>query len=1247
MAFRFLGYVFLVLSWVCFTAEAAEKECGPPPRRDHEQPVEELIEESFAHGMTISYKCRPGYVKAWAVRVRCNDGIWEQLSPLKNCTGVSCGHPGDADYATFELVRGNGFTFGARVVYTCDEGYKMLSQYDYRDCRANGWTNDVPHCEVNKCFPVAPPANGRIVQGAKAQVDDDFLSGDIVIFGCPGTFKIKGADKITCKGDGTWSAPVPECIEITCQADYIQHGTILSLKNIYKEGERIRFSCDEGYTYVDRSDALCTESGWGTKLECTAIQCRPPQVTNGRFQPRQPQYVYDDEIEISCAEGFIFGGPRKISKCTENGWKPPAICKRKGCDYIRIENGRMSDYYHNQWNTAFPRWEGQTIDFYCYRGFLPENRQTWHRATCINSRFVPEPKCFKTCDPSSRFRHGYFVYTYQNNYIEGDNITFACYDGYSPAEQQSTVRCTRNDWSPVPRCIQPVPVERTCEKVSLPHGYFAHRKQRFQVNEEAKYLCYDGYTTPEGGTEGQTRCLEEGWNPEPKCTKTCQKPPADMFILNSTKSVFFSGDELQYECKEGLETLKKTTGDTVVCSEEGWQSTPACLPIECQTPFLDNGMIHPREDKFLHKMVVHFKCHGGFTRVGSESAQCYHFGWSPQPPICKENVKPCQAPPSILHGVVIGDLKEVYQHGDNLEAQCNISFALHGSKSMECMDGEWAPLPSCIEEVKTCTRPLNIKKGTPVSVKSTAYRHGETVLYECRQRSVITGTNPAKCLHGQWEVPSCLVNPRLCTRPSNAVFQPDVSLAKQFKINEVATYLCGSNQHETKCIDGVWFPEPLCKETCPPPPQLPNAINIAEMRIYRSGEEISFRCKQQFLLRGPQKIKCEDGKWQTPPRCLDLRCSPPPEIDNGVVKMGNRTTFLPGESVEYLCCSGFETDQIKYVKCENKKWSKPPVCKEKSCGVSPRVPNSSLEREDRERYESGEIINYTCNLGFDAKEPTSKTCKKGQWVGSFTCEDTTCPEPPPVEHAVIVEESRKTYLSGQQINYQCNDGFEISGSATVTCTEKKWLRLPRCEDVRCPPPPQLPNGQMNGIIKERYLPMERVSYRCRSGYSLIGRAFITCSKQRWTEAPRCADIGGRCGRPPHVDDGDIVEIPKSYYNTNDRVTYQCQHRYKMIGSPRVTCQNGYWSQTPTCRVPCTASEEDMRQHNIKLRWKPDDKIYSEAGKVVEFECKRGYQPDPASGLFRVPCIEGKFQYPRCIDMSSIIQHCQGDCSSSS
>lgn len=65
----------------------AENACGPPARREREEPVEELNEDTYVHKHTISFKCRPGYAKAWPIRLECNDGVWKQLSPNKNCTG--------------------------------------------------------------------------------------------------------------------------------------------------------------------------------------------------------------------------------------------------------------------------------------------------------------------------------------------------------------------------------------------------------------------------------------------------------------------------------------------------------------------------------------------------------------------------------------------------------------------------------------------------------------------------------------------------------------------------------------------------------------------------------------------------------------------------------------------------------------------------------------------------------------------------------------------------------------------------------------------------------------------------------------------------------------------------------------------------------------------------------------------------------------------------------------------------------
>uniref|UniRef100_A0A8C7E294 Sushi domain-containing protein n=1 Tax=Naja naja TaxID=35670 RepID=A0A8C7E294_NAJNA len=126
------------------------------------------------------------------------------------------------------------------------------------------------------------------------------------------------------------------------------------------------------------------------------------------------------------------------------------------------------------------------------------------------------------------------------------------------------------------------------------------------------------------------------------------------------------------------------------------------------------------------------------------------------------------------------------------------------------------------------------------------------------------------------------------------------------------------------------------------------------------------------------------------------------------------------------------------------------------------------------------------------------------------------------------------------------------------------------------------------------------------------------------------NTGGKCGRPPVVDNGDIVDSPKPIYFPSETVTYQCQNFYTMEGSPIVTCQNGHWSRAPRCRGACTASEEDMREHNIKPRWGNRNKIYSEDGDSIQFECRRGYKPPPNRRSLRAYCVNGKFDYPDCI-----------------
>ncbi|XP_006020656.1 complement factor H-related protein 1-like [Alligator sinensis] len=185
--------------------------------------------------------------------------------------------------------------------------------------------------------------------------------------------------------------------------------------------------------------------------------------------------------------------------------------------------------------------------------------------------------------------------------------------------------------------------------------------------------------------------------------------------------------------------------------------------------------------------------------------------------------------------------------------------------------------------------------------------------------------------------------------------------------------------------------------------------------------------------------------------------------------------------------------------------------------------------------------------------------------------------------------------------------------------------------MTCGSPPDIANGWIAERERERYFPGEIIHYRCWQGQTLTGPARIVCKEGNWSPpgTPECNEAAGRCGPPPTIENGDTTTFPLLYYERDAVVTYKCKNLYIMKGSQYATCNSGQWTDPPTCIEPCTASEQDMAENNIRLRWASGEKLYYPSGDVIEFECIPGYVRDPAFPPFRVHCREGKLPFPRC------------------
>lgn len=61
-----------------------------------------------------------------------------------------------------------------------------------------------------------------------------------------------------------------------------------------------------------------------------------------------------------------------------------------------------------------------------------------------------------------------------------------------------------------------------------------------------------------------------------------------------------------------------------------------------------------------------------------------------------EHVQSCGQPPQLPNGKIKHIRKEEYEHSGIVEYDCDPNFLMMGPKNIQCIDGEWTNLPTCV-----------------------------------------------------------------------------------------------------------------------------------------------------------------------------------------------------------------------------------------------------------------------------------------------------------------------------------------------------------------------------------------------------------------------------------------------------------------------------------------------------------------------------------------------------------------------
>ncbi|KFQ10007.1 Coagulation factor XIII B chain, partial [Haliaeetus albicilla] len=449
----------------------------------------------------------------------------------------------------------------------------------------------------------------------------------------------------------------------------------------------------------------------------------------------------------------------------------------------------------------------------------------------------------------------------------------------------------------------------------------------------------------------------------------------------------------------------------------------------------------------------------------------------------------------------------------------------------------------------------------------------------------------------------------------------------------------------------------------------------------RKEKKLSYSCMVGYTTEtGTQdgRITCTAKGWSPVPQCYK-KCNKP-VLENGFF-YGTEMYFKIHEKLQYKCNPGYHTPSggtEDTVQCRPEGWSSQPSCAKKfeSCQV-PNLHHGSYFTAQQE-LQLNETLLYECDAGYRTAGGNSTevaVCLTHGWSLTPNCTKITCTSLSAIAHGGFYP-VKEIYEEGDVVHFFCEENYSVSDFDLIQCYYFGWHPDPPvCEDVKnkCPPPPLPPHTHIT-TVKRTYHNGDKIRIQCQSTFEVRGSEEIQCEKGKWSSPPICigtmdkqaseappsleADAAIRASKTYHNEDTSRSNYPSPYlvlemqqactsppviknsvlfgplltsYKNGSSVEYGCQRYHFLDGPSTVYCEQGNWTEQPTCLEPCILNVTDMNSNNIELKWRQEELIFLH-GDLIEFECKQGYNfvqttiPSPG----RTQCSHGKLKYPKCI-----------------
>ncbi|XP_078589882.1 uncharacterized protein LOC144870048 [Branchiostoma floridae x Branchiostoma japonicum] len=416
-----------------------------------------------------------------------------------------------------------------------------------------------------------------------------------------------------------------------------------------------------------------------------------------------------------------------------------------------------------------------------------------------------------------------------------------------------------------------------------------------------------------------------------------------------------------------------------------------CCETQIVCPGVDPPANGDRSGCSTYGCTLTYSCEEGYELNGVETRTCGGSGsWSDEAPTCSKVACALIDPPT--DGAIVGG-RAVRFYGDSMTVTCNSGYEMTGSSTRSCQaDRSWSGDETACHRV-SCGELAGPENGAKFG---DSYLYEDVVTFSCNPGYGLQGSADRTCQADRtWSGEEAS-----CTRlPCPVLDSPDNgAVAGDHLFGDVATYSCDTGYElegvttRTCQADQTWSDAPsVCNKICCGEPSVANG-NVEGTYCYQ--ETVTVSCDEGYRLVGAESLECTaTGAWNNEvPICERICCDNTIGIANGQINA--EEGYCSGNVIQFSCNTGYELVGSSSATCQlDESWDQEiPICQRVYCGDPGQLRHATRELEG---MYYGDAATFTCNTGFNLQGNGNLTCgASAEWEGGEpTCEpngDCSC-----------------------------------------------------------------------------------------------------------------------------------------------------------------------------------------------------------------------------------------------------------------